>query len=244
MGTPIHERGYTSVPLPFVLQYPANALWTENTQRKRLWRVSFQDFRVASKSLYGTFFFQRWNQLSRFQRNTCLLFMALLITLSILFVLPNLPTTTGLPAPSRNDAGLDLVVGVKPTLEYEREPEGPPKPITQSRPVLENFRPLAKGEEEEIAGKPEENFENLPQNGIDSLEKKKKKKIIFNGPSNDRQKSVVDAFLHAWKGYTSYAWGHDHLRPISQTYNDWFHLGLTIIDSLDTMYIMGLDKGI
>lgn len=44
MGTPIHERGYTSVPLPFVLQYPANALWTENSQRKRLWRVSFTGF--------------------------------------------------------------------------------------------------------------------------------------------------------------------------------------------------------
>ena len=70
-----------------------------------------------------------------------------------------------------------------------------------------------------------------------------KKGLSFTGPTNERQQKVTDAFLHAWKGYKDYAWGHDHLKPISKTYNDWFHLGLTIIDSLDTMYIMGLKKG-
>lgn len=39
MGTPIHERGYTSVPIPFVLQYPANTLGKENTYRRKIWRV-------------------------------------------------------------------------------------------------------------------------------------------------------------------------------------------------------------
>lgn len=170
--------------------------------------------------------------------------MALLITLSLLFVLPNLPTTSGLPAPSKNEPveGLQILQGIKPNLDYEREPEGPPKPITHPRQVQENFRPLAKGEEEEHDVENNQNPENLPRNGIDPLEKKNKK-IIFSGPTNDRQKAVVDAFRHAWKGYKDYAWGHDHLRPISQTYNDWFHLGLTIIDSLDTMYIMGLNTG-
>ncbi|GIY85248.1 endoplasmic reticulum mannosyl-oligosaccharide 1,2-alpha-mannosidase [Caerostris darwini] len=60
--------------------------------------------------------------------------------------------------------------------------------------------------------------------------------------SQEKQKAVVDAFLHAWKGYRSYAWGHDHLKPITKTFQNWFGLGLTIVDSLDTMYIMGLEE--
>lgn len=66
---------------------------------------------------------------------------------------------------------------------------------------------------------------------------------IYAGPVNERQKAVVDAFKHAWKGYKQFAWGHDHLKPISEGYHDWFGLGLTIVDTLDTMYIMDLTKG-
>ncbi|KAJ3050914.1 mannosyl-oligosaccharide alpha-1,2-mannosidase [Rhizophlyctis rosea] len=54
-----------------------------------------------------------------------------------------------------------------------------------------------------------------------------------------RQNSVAAAFRHAWTGYTKYAWGYDHLKPISQKGDDWFGVGMTIIDSLDTAYIMG-----
>ncbi|XP_065215992.1 endoplasmic reticulum mannosyl-oligosaccharide 1,2-alpha-mannosidase-like isoform X1 [Planococcus citri] len=57
-----------------------------------------------------------------------------------------------------------------------------------------------------------------------------------------RQRAVVNAVKHAWTGYKKYAWGHDHLRPISLGYQDWFHLGMTIVDSLDTLYIMNLTK--
>jgi mannosyl-oligosaccharide alpha-1,2-mannosidase len=53
----------------------------------------------------------------------------------------------------------------------------------------------------------------------------------------------VAAFRHAWKGYKKYAWGHDHLKPITGTFHDWFSLGLTIVDALDTVYIMGLTEG-
>ncbi|XP_008322499.1 endoplasmic reticulum mannosyl-oligosaccharide 1,2-alpha-mannosidase isoform X2 [Cynoglossus semilaevis] len=58
----------------------------------------------------------------------------------------------------------------------------------------------------------------------------------------DRLEVVRDAFRHAWKGYKSYAWGHDELKPISKTFGEWFGLGLTLIDSLDTMWIMGLKE--
>ncbi|KAG8447442.1 hypothetical protein GDO86_014794 [Hymenochirus boettgeri] len=61
-------------------------------------------------------------------------------------------------------------------------------------------------------------------------------------PVNERQKAVIEAFHHAWKGYTEYAWGHDELKPISKSYNEWFGLGLTLVDALDTMLIMGLKE--
>lgn len=51
------------------------------------------------------------------------------------------------------------------------------------------------------------------------------------------------AFKHSWNGYKKYAWGHDNVKPISKKYHEWFGLGLTIVDSLDTMYIMGLNEG-
>jgi mannosidase alpha-like ER degradation enhancer 2 len=49
-------------------------------------------------------------------------------------------------------------------------------------------------------------------------------------------------FLHAWRGYQQYAWGHDDLRPLSKTHHDWYGqtLLMTPVDALDTMILMGL----
>jgi len=66
--------------------------------------------------------------------------------------------------------------------------------------------------------------------------------IQFTGPTNPRQKAVVEAFQHAWSAYRRFAWGNDHLRPISKAGQNWFGLGLTIVDSLDTMLIMNLKE--
>ena len=82
---------------------------------------------------------------------------------------------------------------------------------------------------------PVESHENfaLNINGVNILPPEKQ---------NERQKKVVDAFKHAWEGYRKYAWGHDELRPISRSSSEWFGLGLTIIDSLDTMLLMNLHE--
>uniref|UniRef100_H3CI25 alpha-1,2-Mannosidase n=1 Tax=Tetraodon nigroviridis TaxID=99883 RepID=H3CI25_TETNG len=58
----------------------------------------------------------------------------------------------------------------------------------------------------------------------------------------DRLEVVRDAFRHAWKGYKDHAWGRDELKPISKSFGEWFGLGLTLIDSLDTMWILGLKE--
>ena len=55
---------------------------------------------------------------------------------------------------------------------------------------------------------------------------------------------VKQEFLHAWKGYKKYAWGHDELLPLTKSYKDWYKesLLLTPMDAFGTMEIMGLSK--
>ena len=66
----------------------------------------------------------------------------------------------------------------------------------------------------------------------------------FNGPENERMTAVVEAFRHSWRAYRTYAWGHDELLPITKSHSEWLGVGLTLIDALDTMYIMGLNDGL
>lgn len=49
-------------------------------------------------------------------------------------------------------------------------------------------------------------------------------------------------FLHAWRGYVKYAWGHDDLRPLSKKAHDWYEQSLlmTPVDALDTLILMNL----
>ncbi|KAK0117803.1 hypothetical protein ONS95_012128 [Cadophora gregata] len=56
-----------------------------------------------------------------------------------------------------------------------------------------------------------------------------------------RLKEVRDAFLHSWKGYKDQAWGQDELKPIAGGYKTPFcGWAATMVDSLDTLWIMGL----
>ena len=48
---------------------------------------------------------------------------------------------------------------------------------------------------------------------------------------------------HTWAAYTKYAWGYDEIRPISKKGKLWwspYRSGATLIDSLDTLWIMGM----
>ncbi|CAO1415543.1 unnamed protein product, partial [Diamesa serratosioi] len=63
----------------------------------------------------------------------------------------------------------------------------------------------------------------------------------------EKRNKVKEMMLHAFNNYKKYAWGKNELAPITRgAYNDGvfgkFDLGATIIDSLDTLYIMGLMK--
>ncbi|KAG0049832.1 hypothetical protein BGZ83_005359 [Gryganskiella cystojenkinii] len=77
-------------------------------------------------------------------------------------------------------------------------------------------------------------------------------KIQFVFPrETDKQRSVREqrrlavraGFQHTWAGYKKYAWGHDEVKPVSGGFRDSFNgWGATMIDSLDTMVIMELNR--
>src|SRR4051794_24607044 len=50
----------------------------------------------------------------------------------------------------------------------------------------------------------------------------------------------------AWRTYREHAWGKDQIKPISGGYESFplknHHLGLSLIEALDTLWIMGLDE--
>jgi Glycosyl hydrolase family 47 len=62
-----------------------------------------------------------------------------------------------------------------------------------------------------------------------------------------RRDAIRSAMEHAFGGYAKHAWGYDELRPVSGVGVNNFHPpsgigGLTIVDALDTLIIMGLDN--
>ena len=71
------------------------------------------------------------------------------------------------------------------------------------------------------------------------------KTATFTQAQAERSAEEVKAqFLHAWRGYREYAWGHDALKPLSNGRVDWYGepLLMTPVDALDTMIVMGLDN--
>ena len=60
-----------------------------------------------------------------------------------------------------------------------------------------------------------------------------------------KRETVRNMMKHAWDNYANYAWGKNELRPISQKGHDKSvfgseNVGASIVDGLDTLFIMGL----
>ncbi|RVE68802.1 hypothetical protein OJAV_G00095130 [Oryzias javanicus] len=197
---------------------------------------------------------RKWKQLSRLQRSLILFILALLFICGI----ASFPTFTehlrGLtedPATNPRPAGAELPF----------KPEHHPPPVLQLKkipnkrgpPVLQN-RSQRKGNASETVSEDTAAEKARPEGGViswqgavidteqdtDNTKVRQNKEDSLSGGPGARLEAVREAFRHAWKGYKDYAWGHDELRPISKSYSEWFGLGLTLIDALDTMWILGL----
>ncbi|XP_023034919.1 mannosyl-oligosaccharide alpha-1,2-mannosidase IA isoform X1 [Drosophila willistoni] len=64
---------------------------------------------------------------------------------------------------------------------------------------------------------------------------------------DEKRQKVKEMMKHAWHNYKLYAWGKNELRPLSQRPHSGsifgsYDLGATIVDGLDTLYIMGLER--
>lgn len=59
----------------------------------------------------------------------------------------------------------------------------------------------------------------------------------------ERLAAVKEAFVYSWEGYKQHAWGQDEVAPMSGEHKNGFGgWGATLVDSLDTLWIMGLEK--
>ncbi|PSN41913.1 Endoplasmic reticulum mannosyl-oligosaccharide 1 [Blattella germanica] len=176
-----------------------------------------------------------WNQLSRFQRSIVYM-LILAVCLTIIYFLP------GSHHIGNGDNVIDKVL-ITPVLPLLSPKKIPPDEnlIGNKPPVTENFSNNEILVNEPVQERNNNEGEVLHNDGV-IHPPPREEAVKFSGPTNERQIAVVAAFKHAWKGYKKYAWGHDHLKPITSAFQDWFNLGLTIVDSLDTIYIMGLKE--
>lgn len=56
-----------------------------------------------------------------------------------------------------------------------------------------------------------------------------------------RREKIKASMKWVWQSYKKYAWGNDELKPLSHRGdNNWGGMGVTLVDSLDTLWLMGL----
>ncbi|XP_028412795.1 mannosyl-oligosaccharide 1,2-alpha-mannosidase IA-like [Dendronephthya gigantea] len=106
---------------------------------------------------------------------------------------------------------------------------------------------LRKMREEEEEMKKQEEKERLLQ-----MRPTKHKETAGGGEPADeqtkeRRNTVRKMMEKAWNGYAQYSWGQNELKPISQMGHSasifgTHSMGATIVDALDTLYIMGLEE--
>merc|ERR1719342_659340 len=65
--------------------------------------------------------------------------------------------------------------------------------------------------------------------------------------AKQRREHVKGMMKHAWDNYVTYAWGRNELRPVSKRGHSASvfgssPMGATVVDALDTLYIMGMDE--
>lgn len=137
---------------------------------------------------------------------------------------------------NKNKASVEKTASITNKIKNIAQAEAP----RTTEKIISPDQNFIKGNDYEILKEITKDEENVIDNEIDIQSVGTEKK--FKGPTNKRQDAVVAAFKHAWKGYKTFAWGHDMLKPLSKSYHDWFSLGLTIVDALDTMIIMNLEE--
>lgn len=186
---------------------------------------------------------QRWRSVPRlFQvylmiASVVLLIVLLMVTMTGSAVLPVVRTSgqSSSPVTDKQISGKDNSVGHESLPSPEHAVQNPPlHPLHEQIPKPKS--PADSHSSRESKGESEELFTFRPK---DSDREINYYTDLKQQSLNSDQEEVIAAIKGSWDAYHSHAWGADHLRPVSKTSQDWFHVGLTIIDSLDTLLIAG-----
>ncbi|KIW27968.1 uncharacterized protein PV07_07661 [Cladophialophora immunda] len=158
-----------------------------------------------------------------------------------------LPETTSSPSPSpisQPTASKEELLAQQPSLNDERVDEqgrgrhgSKPQPLEPGRAYWI--------QQEEHFPIPSQSLIPLPTGEPKSLPKVQysfgTEKPAMKTDRLRKQTVIREAFKHAWFGYKNYSLPHDELKPISKEVGDPFNgWGATLVDSLDTLWIMGL----
>ena len=65
---------------------------------------------------------------------------------------------------------------------------------------------------------------------------------VVSEHANALAQEVIHETRRSWQAYKKYAWGHDVLKPLTKSYQDWYNEPLYIspIDAYSTLYLMGM----
>ncbi|XP_042882223.1 mannosyl-oligosaccharide 1,2-alpha-mannosidase IA-like [Penaeus japonicus] len=127
------------------------------------------------------------------------------------------------------------------------------------KPVVMTVSSTAANKVHERQGQVDESIRVIADKGQNEIELDKKvglggqdksdEPVVQGGEDADpvarqRREKVKEMVLHAWRGYKTYAWGKNELRPVSKRGHTAGifgreDMGATIVDALDTLYIMG-----
>ncbi|XP_054714312.1 endoplasmic reticulum mannosyl-oligosaccharide 1,2-alpha-mannosidase-like [Uloborus diversus] len=191
----------------------------------------FNHSRLTYKHFHSRSIRRLWNQLSRLQRFIiCTVFFFVIICFIVMLPWTDSSFLTGNHSMRDKSAQID---GKQRLGEHFNDEEQNKPDLSEKVSIKKDAAFIPKLKMEKVSFDDVEN--NMLENILGSTAE-------HENSAQDRQNAIVKAFLHAWKGYRSYAWGHDHLKPITKTFQNWFGLGLTIVDSLDTLYIMDLQE--
>ena len=180
-----------------------------------------------------TSFAQKWKSMPRIARFYITVGLIVTIFLIVILYFP------------KNDSLVEVndKHEFKPTVQHKSEELTDIKPNEQIiKPIVHQNVDNSYKNKESLESKDQMTGDESIQ-AIDSLSLNVFKQSVQRHQTNE-QKAIVSALRHSWDAYKKYAWGADHLKPITKSKHNWFSVGLTILDSLDTLIMMGLEEGL
>lgn len=194
------------------------------------------------KSSSKGFLKRTWKKVNR----KPLLFVGIFTVFILFYINRGQNSSTQLAPDSQRADDLDITPVTPPPFAPPTNPETkPPPPAPLPVPDEDSFEPADDDYAQEQSE--QQHFES------DNLDSSQLLFTQFPPPASlfpedsltaSRQKQVVDAFRHAWKGYSEDAFGKDEYQPLTHSGHDWAPggVGLMIIDSLDTLLLMNMTE--